>query len=124
MANMDVLSGLSWGWIVVMLLAPLPAGLLLAYPIWRSGQIILGNLVGSAVIFGAALALIFREHAELDRLNRMCLDAGMTCWPNPSAFMRFAVYAVIALVQVFVLFGISLNVEARARNRAYAPEWR
>ena len=124
MVNMDAVSGLSWSWIVIMVLAPLPSGLLLAYPIWRTRQIILGNLAGSVVIFGFALALIFREHTELDRINRACLDAGVTCWPDPSAFMRFAIYAVIALVQVFALFSISLTVEARARNRAYAPEWR
>ncbi|MDR1990720.1 MAG: hypothetical protein LBQ09_10885 [Acidobacteriaceae bacterium] len=121
---MNAAAGLNWSWILVMAIAPLPAGLALAYPIWWTRQVILGNLAGSAVIFGVALAFIFREHAELDRLTRACLDAGMTCWPEPSAFMRFAIYAAIAMVQVFVLFSVSLAVESRVRNRAYAPEWR
>jgi hypothetical protein len=28
------------------------------------------------------------------------------------------------MIEVFALFAWSLNVEARIRNRAYAPEWR
>ena len=61
---------------------------------------------------------------ELDRLTRMCLDSGFVCWPEPSAFMRYAIYAFIALVEVFALFTLSLRVEQRIRNRDYAPEWR
>jgi hypothetical protein len=103
---------------------PLPVALLVATPIWRTRQMILGNLAGSAVLFATALALIFREHTELEALTRACLDAGHTCWPDPSAFTRFAIYAGIALADVFLLFLLSLSVEARLRNRAYAPEWR
>jgi hypothetical protein len=121
---MNAMTGLSWSWIAVMAIAPLPGGLLIAYPIWWTRQVILGNLAGSAVIFGTALAFIFREHAELAQITSACLDDGMTCWPEPSAFMRFAIYAVMAMIQVFVLFSISLRVESRTRNRAYAPEWR
>lgn len=118
------MAGLSWPWIVFMATVPLPVALLLATPIWRTRQMILGNLAGSAVIFAAALVLIFREHAELEGLTRACLEAGYTCWPDPSAFTRFAIYAGIALADVFLLFLVSLSIEARLRNRAYAPEWR
>jgi len=44
--------------------------------------------------------------------------------PEPSAFVRYAIYAGLALVEVFALFTYSLKVETRIRNRAYAPEWR
>ena len=54
----------------------------------------------------------------------MCLDAGVVCFPEPSAFMRYAIYAGIGLIEVFALFTFSLKVEERIRNRAYAPEWR
>jgi hypothetical protein len=118
------MAGLRWNWIAVMATVPLPLGMLIAWPIWRTRQMILGNLAGSAVMFGAALALIFREHTELDQLTRACLDAGYTCWPDPSAFTRFAIYAGIALLDVVLLFSASLTVEARMRNRDYAPEWR
>ena len=40
---------LQWEWIAVMSLAPWPVGLLLAWVVWRTGQIILGNLAGAVV---------------------------------------------------------------------------
>jgi hypothetical protein len=115
---------LSWFWIAVMLTVPLLVGALVAFAVWRSGQIILGNIAGSIVIFATALALILRESVELDRLTRACLDAGVVCWPEPSAFMRYAIYAFIGLIEVIALFMFSLEIEERIRNRAYAPEWR
>jgi hypothetical protein len=117
-------SGLNWSWIAIMIVAPPLAGMLVAYPIWRTRQTILGNLAGTAIIFAAAMALILRESVELDGLTRQCLDAGFTCWPDPTAFTRYAIYAFIGLVEVVVLFTLSLAIETRIRNRAYAPEWR
>ena len=99
-------------------------GLLVAYPFWKSRQPILGNIAGTTVIFGAALALILRESAELDAIGRRCLDAGYYCFPSPSAFSRYAIYAFIALFEVFALFTISLSVEQKVRRQDYDPEWR
>jgi hypothetical protein len=76
------------------------------------------------VLFGVAFALIFREHAALDILLQRCLEAGTVCFPDPSAFTRFAIYAFIALFEVFALFWLSLVVEERIRRRNYSPEWR
>lgn len=104
--------------------APGIIGVLLAYPCWRKTEIILGNLAGTAIILGFAFALIFRESAEVDRVTRACLDAGYTCWPVPSAFARYAIYAGIGFLEVVALFMASLSVEQRIRNRRYAPEWR
>jgi hypothetical protein len=116
---------LSWRWIVVMLLAPLPCGMLVAAPLWRRREMILGNIAGSAVILGTAFALIFRESAVLDALRQACFDAGGTvCWPTPSAFARYAIYATIGLAETVALFAGSLTVERRLRERDYAPEWR
>jgi len=120
----SLVQGLRWGWIGVALVAPLVAGLLVAWPIWWSGQPILGNIAGSIVIFGAAVGLIMREHAELDQVVQACIEAGTTCWPDPSAFTRFAIYAFIGLAQVIALFTISISVETRQRRRRYAKEWR
>lgn len=115
---------MNWPLIALMALAPLPAALLIAWPIWRTGQPILGNLTGTVVIFSAALGLILRESVEIERVTRACVDAGYTCWPDPAAFTRYAIYATIGLFEVFALFTISLTVEARMRRRDYSPEWR
>jgi hypothetical protein len=115
----------SWRWIAAMLAAPLPIGMLVATPLWRRGETILGNVAGTVVIFGAAFALIFREWAALDALQQACFDPGYAaCFPDPPAFMRYAIYASIGLVEALALFLISLTVERRLRERAYAPEWR
>jgi hypothetical protein len=119
------MNGLSWGWLAVMVLVPLPLGMLVAAPVWLKRETILGNLGGAAVIFGMAFGLIFREAAELDRLRQACFDAGgVICWPTPGAFMRYALYAGIGLLEVIALFVASLNVEKRIRDRDYDPEWR
>jgi hypothetical protein len=117
-------NGFSWKWITLMALLPLPIGLLVAYPIWRAREFILGNVAGTIVIFGSALALILRESAVLDGVTRACLDAGYTCWPEPSGFARYATYAFIGAIEVFALFSLSLRVEHHIRRRGYAPEWR
>ena len=116
--------GVSWFWIAVAMTLPLAGGLLAAWPIWLTGQPILGNLAGSLVIFGSAIALIMRERTELDQLVQACLDAGTTCWPTPDAFTRFAVYAFIGLAEVIVVFLVSLRIETRQRRKGYSPEWR
>jgi hypothetical protein len=120
----SLVDGLNWPWILVALLLPMPVALLLAWPIWRAGQPILGNLAGTGVLFGSAVALMMREHAELDRVVQACIEQSITCWPTPSAFTRFAVYAFIALAQVILLFTISISVEHNQRRKGFAPEWR
>jgi hypothetical protein len=98
--------------------------LLFAYPFWRRGDMIFGNIVGTAVVFATAFGLILREASALDRMTRECLELGFTCFPDPAAFTRFAIYAFIGLVEVFALFLLSLAFEARVRRRDYSPEWR
>ena len=108
-----------------MAFAPLPAAMLLATPVWRHRETILGNLVGATVIFGTAFALIFRESMALDIARQGCFAAGFAaCWPTPSAFTRYTIYAALGLVEVIALFFVSLVVEKRIRERDYAPEWR
>jgi hypothetical protein len=123
-SGQDVAHGLNWYWIMLQLtVAPL-MGLLVTLPFWRKAEMIFGNIVGSGVLFVWAIALIFREYIEVDRTVQACIDAGTTCWPEPSAFARFAIHASIGLAEVFLLFTVSLFVERRISNRDYAPEWR
>ncbi|MEP7310167.1 MAG: hypothetical protein ABJA98_32070 [Acidobacteriota bacterium] len=115
---------LSWFWIAIAVSVPGVVGALVAYPIWLKSQPILGNLAGTVVIFGGAVALIAREHLELESVSQRCLAQGFVCWPVPNAFSRYAIYAFIALVEVMILFSVSLRVEHKIRRRGYAPEWR
>jgi hypothetical protein len=117
-------TSLNWYWITMQLTVPPVLGLLVTLPLWRRAEMIFGNILGSTVILASAIGLIFREYVEVDRTVQACIDAGTTCWPEPSAFARFAIYASIGLGEVFLLFTISLGVERRIRNRDYAPEWR
>jgi hypothetical protein len=119
----DMVHGLNWPWIALMCAAPLPLAAAVATLLWRRNEPILGNLAGTLVIFASALGFILRESVLLNRLTRQCLDAGLTCWPQPSAFSRYAIYAAIGLLEVIGLFLVSLNVERRMRRRHYAPEW-
>jgi hypothetical protein len=114
---------LSWSWIALALTLPPLGGTAVAFLFWRTRQMTFGSIVGTAVIFGSAIALILREHVELDRWSQACLDVGDVCWPAPSAFTRYAIYAFIALIQVFALFSLGLVVDERRRSRDYAPEW-
>ena len=94
------MTGLNWYWIAFALSVPGLVGGLIAVPLWLRGEPIFGNLAGTAVIFGAAMGLILRERVELDRLAQRCLDQGYVCWPDPSAFTRYAIYAFIGLFEI------------------------
>jgi hypothetical protein len=121
---MTAMTGLNWFWISIMATAPWIVGVLVALPFWRTRQMTFGSIVGTAVIFGTAIGLILREYVEIDRIVQDCLDAGgAVCFPEPSAFTRFAIYAFIGLLEVFALFIFSLKFEERRRRRDYAPEW-
>lgn len=119
----SALTTLSWWWIALMATAPLLVGFLVAWPIWNAKEPILGNIAATVVIFAAAFALILRENTEIDRLTRQCYDAGYACRPDPSTFVRYAIYATIGLVEEIAIFMTSLRVERRLRNRGVAPEW-
>lgn len=118
------MNGLSWYWITVGATVPAVIALLVALPFWLKDQPIFGNLAGMGVLFGAAFALIMREHVQLQRVVVDCIDAGLPCFPNPPAFTRYAVYAFVALFEVIALFLLSLRVEQKRRRRGYDPQWR
>jgi hypothetical protein len=118
------MQGLNWFWIgLEVTVAPL-MGVLVAIPFWRRMEMVFGNIVGAACISVWAIALIFREFVEVDRVVQACIEEGKTCWPTPSAETRFAIYACLGMLEVILLFAVSLTVERRLRNRDYAVEWR
>jgi hypothetical protein len=118
------IAGLNWSWIAISATVPGLLGLIAASLFWRRSEAIFGNIVATAIIFAFSFGLIWREHVELDAIVKTCLDAGSVCWPEPAAFTRYAIYAFIGLIQVFIVFTLSIRVEERIRRRDYAPEWR
>lgn len=118
------IAGLNWLWIAIAATVPGVLGLIAASLFWRRSDAIFGNIVATAIIFAFSFGLIWREHVELDAIIKGCLDAGTVCWPEPAAFTRYAIYAFVGLLQVFIVFTLSIRVEERIRRREYAPEWR
>ena len=115
---------LNWHYILMMASVPPIAGAIVALPFWLKDQPVLGNLAGTAIIFGWAFTLIMREHTILDRGIAKCFEEGIPCFPDPPAFTRYAIYGFIALTEVIVLFLVSLRVERKLRRRGYDPQWR
>ena len=72
---------LNWTWLAIELTIVPAAAWLAALPIWLKEQPIFGNIAGTIVIFGAAFALIMREHIELTQMSSACIDQGFTCFP-------------------------------------------
>ena len=110
------MTGLNWYWITVGATAPLVVALFLSFPLWWKEQPLFGNLVGTAVLFGSAFALIMREHVLLTRGVTACLDSGLPCFPDPPAFTRYAIYAIAGMAQVFVVFMVGLWKDERMRR--------
>lgn len=85
----------------------------------------LGSTAAASVIFMCGAALIGREYTELERLSEACIEAtGYECIFEPSAFTRFAIYAGIALVEVFVIFDAGMRADQRAYRRQFPSEWK
>jgi hypothetical protein len=114
----------NWLRIAVMCVLPLVLALPAASALWRKGDRELGNIAGMGIIFVIAVWMILMEYADLGHWTQACLDAGHVCNPSPSGFIRYAIYAGIGVLEVFVLFAVSLKLEERERNSGYAPEWR
>ena len=104
---------------------PTALGFLVAWPLWRRGQGTFGSTVAASVIFMCGAALIGREYTELERLSEACVEStGYECIFEPSAFTRFAIYAAIALVEVFFIFDQGVKADQRAYRRQFPSDWK
>jgi hypothetical protein len=116
-------SHLSWNWIALQATAPVPVALFAAWIFWRGSNFMIGNVVGSALIFATTVGAIGREYFALQAFLRKCIADELACPVQPDAFTRFAVYAFIGMFQIAALFALSLRFEERARRRLFSPEW-
>ena len=114
---------MSWFWIAIALTVPTAMAFLVALPFWRKGSHMMGNVIGSGVIFIAVILLFGREYVTLAQLRESCTRAGVACSIRPDDFIRYAIYGSIGFVEVFALFGVSLTLEERLRRRERSPGW-
>ena len=112
-------------WLVIVAVgAATLLGFLVAWPLWRMGHGTFGSTVGASVIFICGAIFIGLEYTELERMSAACLEeTGYDCVFSPSAFTRFAVYAGIALIEVFVLFDRGISADRRAYRKRFPSEW-
>ena len=115
---------MNWYWIGVAIVVPTALGFLTAWPLWRHGLGTFGSAAGASVIFICGAIFIGREYTELERMSEACIEAtGYDCLFSPSAFTRFAVYAGIALFEVFFLFDRGISADRRAYRKQFPSEW-
>ena len=110
---------MSIAWLAVGLVLPLAAGLVVAYPLWkRRVSDDMGSIAASGVVFVFAVLFIAREYGEVLAATSRCLAASYACRFRPEPFVRYAIYAGIAMAQVFAIFSVGLAMEERQRRRA------
>jgi hypothetical protein len=115
---------LSWPYIAAMVIVPPIVSFPVAKLLWRRNEVMLGSVAGGGIIFIVTFALVFREYAYLEQLGQACQNAGRVCIPDPSGFIRYAIYGFIGLFQLFWLFAAGLKYEQRESEKHYDAEWR
>lgn len=109
-------------WVIVASLAPVTAALAVAWPFWkRRVADEIGSIAGSAVVLCCALGFFAREFAEVMAFHNTCLAAGKACHFSPEPFTRYAIYAGIGMLQVFVVFVVGLRAQERGRGSSPPP---
>lgn len=115
-------------WVAIALGVPTSVGLLVALPFWFTrNNAVVGNMLAALVIFTAVLALIAREFIAIDQFRQHCLETGLGCRDLVSAekaFIRYATYALIGLLDVAAIFTLHSILERKRERRHYAKEWR
>src|SRR6187402_682730 len=108
---------MSLTWIGIAAVLPILAGLLVAWPLWarRIGDEI-GSIAGAGVIFTFVIIFIGREFAEIRALELQCRAANIGCRFVPAPFTRYAIYAIVGMAQVCVVFMVGLWKDERMRR--------
>lgn len=108
-------------WPVIAAIVPTLLGLAAAWLFWRRRQMVIGNTIGSGVVFAAILFVMGREYVAQHRLMQLC-QQGLAKCPR-DGYLAFLVFACIAFIDVGVIFWISLTVEERARQSTNYSDW-
>jgi hypothetical protein len=110
-------AGMNLSWLGLAIVLPIVAALLIARPLWvRQARDEMGSIAGAAVVLLFTVLQIAREFAEIMAIQTRCDSDGRACHFEPEPFTRYAMYAGIGMLQVFVVFVVGLRVEERARR--------
>ena len=120
-----MLRNINWDLIALASLSPLLVSLAIAWPFWKSGRFIIGNVAGLAVVLVACLFFGGAEYADALKFRYWCAETATPCRPTGSGdFLRISMFAFIAMVQAMLLHVISGMKERRADRAGYDVGWR
>ena len=114
---------MSWGWITLSAVLPLPFAIGVARLVWRR-DLMTGNVAGSAVILAATVFFMGHEYMAIQQTVASCGGLIATCNGGPDPFTRMAPYAFTGFVDVIVIYVLGLRFDTKIQNSTYAPEWR
>ena len=120
-----MLRATNWGLIALASVLPPLAAVAVAWPFWKSGRFIIGNVAGLAVVLVACLFFGFAEYADALKFRFWCAETNTPCRPTGSGdFMRISVFAFVAMVQAMLLHVVSGMKEHRTDRAGYDRRWR
>jgi len=120
-----VLRDINWDLIALAALLPPMVAVAVAWPFWKSGRFIIGNVAGLAVVLVACLFFGFSEYADALKFRFWCAETSTPCKPTGSGdFMRISLFAFIAMIQAMLLHVVSGMKEHRTDRAKYDVGWR
>jgi hypothetical protein len=120
-----VLRDINWDLIALASLSPLLVAVAVAWPFWKSGRFIIGNVAGLAVVLVSCLIFGFAEYADALKFRYWCAETNTPCKPTGSGdFLRISLFAFIAMAQAMLLYVIGGIKEHRTDRAKYDVGWR
>lgn len=120
-----MLRDINWDLIGLASVLPLLVSLAIAWPFWKSGRFIVGNVAGLFVVLVACLIFGGSEYADALKFRYWCAETGTPCKPTGSGdFMRISLFGFIAMAQAMLLHVISAVKEHRTDRASHDVRWR
>ena len=107
----------NWGRMVLALVVPFLIGTIVAIPLWRKTDAVVGSAVGAALNFVLSMLFFAREFIEIASFGLACEMAKIPCRVVLGEFTRGAIYAAISFVNAAGIFSLGLVVSERRRAR-------
>ena len=110
--------------IIIAVMLPTVLAAVAGLPFWIKRRTVLGNLVGSGLIAGAMIVLIWQGYGDFVGEQEACTTAG-TCGllSVEGIFTRFLGFVVIGWMDVLLILILGGVVEQRVKRRSPRREW-